>query len=155
MAEYEKQYDRMLRWLEKIESMVKGDSQRVDKEEFHDHFIIYFQLCYHLKDHLENDPQVSISESDVESFIDTNDHMSLCADICNATKHLTLDNSGRSGEKPELHEGKGVTIRVGEGDSLVTKKVKTDSGELDSYELAKECKEAWDTFLQSNRLFTS
>lgn len=152
MAEYKKQYNRMSRWLEKIEEIAEMGEREINPVELQDLFITYFQTCYHLKDYLKNDPNVGVSESSVESFIDTTDCMTVCADICNATKHLYLNGSGRSGEDPELSEGAHVIVNAAKGESSATYKVEMDTGEKDAYELAKECKDAWDSFLQSNSL---
>lgn len=155
MAGFEAQYRRMTRWLERIEDMAELGKGEINTEELRDFFIAYFQTCYHLRDHLEKDSNTNISESNTQSYIETTECLSLCGDICNATKHLELDTSGFTGEHPEISEGAELTVSLtpSEGESSATYRVETDSGDEDAYQLAKDCKDAWDGFIQSNGLY--
>lgn len=152
MAEWEDQYKRMGRWLDRTKEQTEMGKGEINPVQLKDTFISYFQNCYHLQDYLVNDSSTTVTESDVDSFIDTTDCMTLCADICNATKHLQLNGSGRSGEEPEMSDGAHVTSNVSEMESSATYMVETNSGEKDAAQLAEECKSAWDTFLQSQGL---
>jgi len=51
----------------------------------------FFQSCYHLKDWVLTDKIKTSSE--IKKFIDDNDCIKICADICNGTKHFNLKNS--------------------------------------------------------------
>lgn len=152
MAEYESQYQRMERWLDRIAIMAEKGDRELKPVELRDFFIAYFQTCYHVKDYLKNDPKVRVSEPELQSFIDTNDCMALCADICNATKHLYLNSSGWSKEDPQIDERASATVSAATGESSATFRVNTNSGKKDAYELAKECRETWDEFLRSKGL---
>ena len=132
--------------------MALESEAEIDPVQLRDIFISYFQSCHHFKDYLKNDPNTGITESDLQSFIQKNPTMSLCGDICNATKHLKLDSSGWSGENPKLGEGATVVSKPAEGVSSAGYTVHTDSDNKDAYQLAKDCKKEWDRFLQSNGL---
>jgi hypothetical protein len=49
--------------------------------------------CYHLKDWLKNDPTTQPVVGDVEQVITASTYLSLCADLANGSKHLTLTRS--------------------------------------------------------------
>lgn len=139
----------MTRWLDRIEKMAEKGEGEIDPIELRDFFISFFQNCFHLKDYLENDSNVDLSKSDLDSFIASSEQISICADICNATKHLSLYGSGWSGEDPEIANGAKVTVYAREGKSSATYTIETATGDIDAYQLAKECRKKWDLFLQS------
>lgn len=152
MSEYAKQYEMMIRWLDRIEGMAEKGEGEIDTVDLKDYFIAFFQTCYHLKDYIKNDPSAGIADRDVETFVDTTDCMGICADICNASKHLRLSGQGRSGEHPEMREGAHVTVDAGAAESWATYKIETDTGEKDAYKVAKDCRDAWVSFMKSSGL---
>jgi hypothetical protein len=146
------QYDRVQRWFERIEKYHKGTKEAVDVPKVKDNYLAFFQNCYHLRDHIENDSNNSVSESDLDSFIQTTACMSLCADICNGSKHLKLNSKGWSKENPEMADGAIVRDNVSTGVVSVSYKVETDTGEKDAYDLAEECIKEWKKFMKTHNL---
>lgn len=150
---YEDQYERLKRWFLRVEDVEDGlKNQEFDAAKFKDDYLAFFQNCYHLKDHLLNDSAANVTESDLDSFIATTSCMSICADICNGTKHLTLNGSGWSGENPEMADGAIVTDNIATGVVSASYSVHTDTGEKDAFELAKNCMDAWETFMKKHNL---
>src|SRR2546422_7357586 len=85
---WREQYDRMLRWFERLHEPGIPDERRRDD------YYAFFVICYHLKDWLQKDPLVPASvRKSVEKFIDTSPSLRMCADITNGVKHLVQDNA--------------------------------------------------------------
>jgi len=103
-----------------------------------------------LKDWIKNDESVGTAAEKVEEFVSGNRELSLCADICNAIKHLTL-TSTRSGQDPRF--GKRI-FHAGVGGPETTISVEysidTSSGPVDAFELATNCLQAWENFIESH-----
>lgn len=87
MAAYKDMYDRIGRLLVKIRDQNRSNLEYKDDL---DSFFIY---CFHMKDHLKNEG--ALSHTIVESFVDGNRYLRLCADLANRTKHLVLSRSIR------------------------------------------------------------
>jgi hypothetical protein len=87
---------------------------------------------------------------DVEEYINTTVSLQLCADICNALKHLSRDRSSRSRKDPEFGKQEvfldlgtsGRTIRI-------TYWVDTKDGPRDAFALATDCVAAWDNYIRT------
>ena len=110
---------------------------------------VFFLNCYHLKDWIKNDPDTGVHD-EVEEWINANKDLRICADICNAHKHVDLDNP-RSDAEPAVTKGH---YRLSVGGPEVTLSVRytveTASGPTDAFELATRCMEAWERFIKNN-----
>lgn len=154
MDRFQDQYARMQRWYVRFEQIVRGRLHDVASDNYVDEIYGFFQNCYHLKDWIKNDPSVPASaQQAVEGYIDASRPLSLCADICNATKHLTLRTS-RSKQSPEF--GKKL-FKVGLSNTQPTTialdyEITTTAGPIDAFRLANECIDAWKDFITSNKL---
>lgn len=145
---YVEQYERIQRWYTRFCRLNEGRKHEVLSENYVDEIYAFFQNCYHLKDWIKNDETLANTARDaVEPFINANRSMRLCADICNALKHLNLLSS-RSGENPEFG-AKHYALHPGGTETMISLKyeVNTDGGPKDAFELATECLQAWDVFL--------
>lgn len=158
-APYREQYDRMKRWYERFSAINQGRLHDTPSDNYLDEIYAFFQNCYHLKDWIKNDGTVaahiqqSIESYINETYINSEQPLKLCADICNSLKHLRLDSS-RSGESPAFGRKQ---FAVGLGPGLPTTislryEVDTSSGSLDAFSLATDCVTAWDNFLRTNEL---
>ena len=144
MADYEKQFDRVKRFLKRIES------QNSSQTEYDDDMWSFFQNCWHLKDWIKNDGSVGVAADKVEEFISNNEELRLCADICNGTKHLRLASS-RSGEDPRFGQRK-FKVHVGGLPTTISAKytIDTSGGPVDAFNLATKCLQAWENFIRSS-----
>jgi hypothetical protein len=108
----------------------------------------FFQDCYHLKDWVKNDPAAP-NQSAVEKFITNSASLSLCADICNGSKHLKLTSS-RSGGTPQL-KGYEASFRPIQSSNwrkyYGTIRVESNGKVHDAFDLAQQCISEWKTFL--------
>jgi hypothetical protein len=79
------QYRRMLRWRARTALALRSD----DGDAAYDFLYAFFQSCYHLKDWILSTGDATKLE--IDSFLKGSMDMQLCKSICNATKHLQLD----------------------------------------------------------------
>lgn len=83
---WESQYDRLLRWRERIRKINASEPHN----EHIDLVLAFFQNCYHLRDWLENSGVVT--SSDLQALFDSDTSLYLCRSICNGSKHFRIDN---------------------------------------------------------------
>jgi len=82
--EWREQYDRMLRWQERVCNHKLIDAHVID--DCH----AFFTCCYHLKDWLRHDGVVT--KKAVERYVTRNLWLSLCGDLANGSKHMLVKN---------------------------------------------------------------
>ena len=150
-AAYREQYDRMRRWYDRFAALDQGRPHEVSSDNYLDEIYAFFMNCYHLKDWIGNDNTVAAPvQQSIETHINSNQALRLCADICNSLKHLRLTSS-RSGEKPVFGR-KQFGVALGQGPPTISLKyeVNTTTGPIDAFTLASESVDAWDSFLKAN-----
>jgi hypothetical protein len=85
---WHEQYDRMLRWFERLHRPGEIDEHRRDE------YYAFFLICYHLKDWLKTDPVVQQRVLNmgrkVEGFVNATLSLRLCADLANGVKHFVV-----------------------------------------------------------------
>lgn len=100
MKKWEQQLERVRRYKDRVERLYAGEVLRRPNEELLDDVHAFFQSCYHLKDWLQNDPAFTKhTRQQIEAFVSNTPEIALCADVCNALKHLQLQRL-RSGIAP-------------------------------------------------------
>lgn len=171
---YLEQYERVQRWYDKFEKINNGRLHDEPSNYYYDDDVLaFFQNCYHLKDWIKNDeaiqtkvnpnPQKStircsepncpgrdVTSHAVEEYINSNESLKLCADICNATKHLKVTNP-RSKKEPKIGN---LDIKLNSNGIIQVKyHIKLNDGtEKDAFELATECVSAWKEYLKTKKL---
>ena len=146
-TKYEDQLNRVRRWYQRFREINEGKLHDRPSDFYQDEVYAFFMNCYHLKDWIRNDPSGSSIAGKVEGYINTTPELSLCADICNGLKHLTL-TTHRSGEKPEFGPRK-FEVGIGAEPTTIAAHytINTDSGPIDAFNLATKCLEAWEKLL--------
>jgi hypothetical protein len=137
------------------EGRTSADSSTARDALFH-----FFQDAYHLKDWLINDETVSLSAAEVEEAVSASGQLSICADLCNGTKHRGLTRTSRTGDPSTGFVGQSVTIQVGSLEELASLdlsapagftthswKVKSRGKTLDAATLAGQVVAEWDRWL--------
>jgi hypothetical protein len=149
--QYLEQWERLNRWYERFKEIHCGREHTMPSENYKDEVYAFFLNCYHLKDWLIEDNAVPAQE--VEDFINDCDELKLCADICNAIKHLVLHKKPRSGVQPEFTK-KDVSLTLGPepADVSIQYTIETAHGPIDAFDIAKKNMEAWETFFSQNGL---
>jgi len=151
---YLQQYERMTRFLKRLEN------QNRDQQDYVDDMWSFFQHCFHLKDWIKNDPQISPDiGSKIEEKINASQTLKIIADLANRSKHFRLD---KKREDANL-TGVGVTIEVPvlsispekkEANSESSKSkyhitIKTaNSHTFDGLQLAKDAVKEWDRIFE-------
>jgi hypothetical protein len=152
-SRYREQYDRMKRWHDRLVSLDQGRAHNVSSENYLDEIYAFFQNCYHLKDWIKNDGAVPLKKRAVEDYINNSRPLRLCADLCNALKHLTLKDEPRSGENPAFGKEHYSLTLGGESPTISLKyEVTTVNGPEDAFQLATKCVREWDAFFARNGL---
>lgn len=100
---WEEQFERVKRYYRRFGQLNEGTIHNAPSEERFDDVLAFFQNCYHLKDYLKNDQSYNNHNNDeIEAYVRNTRALAICADICNATKHLILINPPRSGDVPKF-----------------------------------------------------
>lgn len=154
MPAYREQFDRTMRWYHRFAAINQGRPHQMTSDHYIDDIYSFFQNCYHLKDWIKHDSKVATSvQQEVETYINSNRPLRLCADICNSLKHLRL-TSNRSGEGPAFGQKQyALTLQPGMPPEISLRyAVDTTPGAMDAFELATECVQAWEAFLSAKGL---
>jgi hypothetical protein len=148
---YLEQFERMKRYLTLFKNFNDGKVHDQPSQYYDDTVHAFFQNCYHLKDWIKNDP-ICATWSNVEKYINDDKDLKICADLCNAQKHLTLMKS-RSNEDPRFTRHK-IKLEIGKRESVhisINYTISTSSGDIDAFELAERCIVAWENFINANK----
>lgn len=150
MHKYSEQLDRLKRSFSRLAKINIGKKHDLPSENYRDELFTFFLNCYHLKDWLKNDSNFQVNGSTVENFINGNDDLKICADICNGHKHFSLNNP-RSTESPTVG-GQNISLKLGAGEPEISIKfiIDTNSGPRDGFELATNCLKLWEDFIAQN-----
>lgn len=152
---WKEQYDRTHRWFAMFSSTNDGREHDRVSDHYEDERYAFFQNCHHLKDWLKNDPATAALVSDVEDLINGSPNLSLCADIANGSKHLTLKNPRH---KPQPKTGRrhfSLNLTVG-SEPTISAKYEVVAGQetYDAYTVAKACMAEWEDYLRGKGLLT-
>jgi hypothetical protein len=151
MTGYRHQLDRARRFHDRVLRHF-DDWDDMNDVEFQDDMWSFFQHCWHVKDWVEHDPQLSPAQ--VAAVLDMaykSASLVVCQDLCCATKHLQLDHP-RSG--------------TGAGHSHVDTIIKPEQGrfemdcivddgfgnKISGKQLARDCIAEWEGILQAQGL---
>lgn len=112
----------------------------------------FFIFCHHIKDYIINDESFNIEKKIVENYINDYDCLSICADICNGTKHLEFDerHPPRSGGKPQGKLRVKRDDKKGKGLERFYVYFSTTKGDINFLELADCCIQKWIEFIKQN-----
>lgn len=155
MDPWAEQWSRVERWFSRFSETNSGRSHDQISDNYQDEVYAFFQNCYHLKDWLRNDPASSALVSpDIESTISNSPNLSLCADLCNGSKHLVLARNVRS--SADTHVGNRhfeVGLSAGAGSDsppriAVKYEVESGGNVYDAFTVAQACVQEWGTYLK-------
>ncbi len=157
LRKHQEQFERMKRWYERIKKINQGEPHNLSfinlsPGYFYDEFYAFFVNCYHLKDWIQNDDTVKLPKNEVEHFINQNECIRVCADICVGIKHLKQESSPRSGQVPKFERRELSLSLRGGPEPIITVKfsITTKDGTIDAFELASECVRKWGEFIKGN-----
>jgi hypothetical protein len=148
MPAYTEQFRRVKRYLARIEN------QSRDSTDYDDDLWSFFQNCWHLKDWIKNDPDISASVSEqIEDIVDNHPNIVICADLANGTKHSRLDRKGRVGAQ---FTERNVTVHLGNPTTSESEHIITlqDGTQVVALDVAKKAVEEWQTIFATHGLQT-
>ena len=130
------QLERMRRWQIRV-----VQAANVGSPDLEDFIFVFFQNCYHLREWLEK--TANVERKDLDALFAQTFDLRLCRDICNGTKHLTLNNAsvdaafsiGREYD-PSSPSGHRFFIIA--------------NGKYDLLDLTSRCLRAWDEFIAAH-----
>ena len=147
---YTEQYFRVQRWFKRLEEIHNGRVHNRDSHYYQDVAYAFFLNCFHLKDWLVESG--AIAESEVKQFIDSNKEMGVCHALCVGSKHLIIRNpsidSSVTIKNRNILLGLGGTIPIIAVDYVI----EASGIKYSAYNLAKQCVELWDRFLNEHGL---
>jgi hypothetical protein len=149
------QWERVHRYYNRIEKLTKGIAPtRKNSPEFNflDEFCAFFVFCYHLKDWIDNDTRLNLPRKIADTFVNENECLEICGDICNGIKHLHLDFPKRFPPAKFEKEAR-VSLKIDAG-KLVSIRAKifvsTDKGIINAFDLATESMDKWREFIRQH-----
>jgi hypothetical protein len=146
---WHEQYQRTRRWYERV-SLASSVTDYVA-----DDFYAFFVSCWHLKDWLKADLGVSSTiRGEVETFVNGNLWLRLCADLANGAKHLKLDQRARYDVQARVERTSILnTDFLMAPFPIATVLVVMLGGQPhDPRRVARSCMNAWNTFLADRGL---
>jgi hypothetical protein len=151
ISTYVQQWERVIRWYRRFKEISerKNISQASPQDE--DDVFAFFMNCHHLKDWIKNDPSQDEMQGKIEEFINNSTSLSICADLCNGIKHLTIDKS-RSGQNPRFG-GKTQRVYYDQTPIVVCQGYTIVAGNntFDAFDLAFQCMMDWHRFIYLSR----
>lgn len=113
---------------------------------------IFFIECHHLGDWISKSEGLNVYE-----FVNRSEELSLCRDICNGVKHLTLWDKKSKIDDPHLSiifkQREAGSFNKGEisGVQIIPVIISNDS-EIDLIDVMSICVKSWEEFLKENNI---
>ena len=157
---WKEQWARVQRAFSLFESTNQGRVHAHESDFYQDEAYSFFQNCYHLKDWLKNDQATKALVGDVETYISKSENLSLCADLCNGSKHLVLDRRARTSSDTQITRRQfSVGLSTSLGSNVdppatisVRYEVKSGGKTYDAFTVADACVVEWTAYLESKGL---
>lgn len=151
---WEEQWARVQRSFAEFKRSDEGRLHDRPLDLYEDEMLHFFQDCYHLKDWLRSDPAVSTRVRDVETAISNSMALSLCADLANATKHLTLTRSRTGDTNTTLGRQRfAIDTTLGHVRTVILRyEVYSGGSTWDAFNIAESCIREWEQYLRSKGL---
>jgi hypothetical protein len=148
---WQEQYERTKRWYWRVAATSDVTDDMVDE------FYAFFVFCWHLKDWLKADLEVSAPiRAEVETFVNGNLWLRLCADLANGVKHLKLDHRARFDiqARVEITMSEPAVEIMEPGLIATSVAISLDGVPYNPGLVARKCMNAWNTFLGERGLVT-
>ena len=160
---WREQYERMHRSYAKF-CVTSVGATSIPSAEARDDLIHFLQDAYHLKDWLKHDSASCSLTGTLEADITADDSLTMCADLCNGTKHLSNQPGRRNGPRAEF-TGQGVNVHLPAIQLVDGQQVPSQPGHVshnwvvafegttvDAAALAKQVIAFWDSWLAQHGL---
>jgi hypothetical protein len=146
---YRHQLDRARRFLDRVEQMRHDrDSDDVNEHDFQDMMWAAFQNCWHVKDWIKSDPNVSDAQKQaVLAMAHQSPDLGACQELCNGTKHLGPRSGARHAHIDTVFSAPGG--KPLHRDCIVTN---ANGDEVSGVDLARACIAEWEKILTAQKL---
>lgn len=154
---YLEQFERAKRWHTVLNCFrnARISEDAVDQDRHIDDIYAFFINCFHLKDWIVySRPDL---KNIVQQFVNENEALQICRDICNSTKHFSLIHPSTSetpfGHSKLLREFQAIML-PGEDYPVRNQQyiILCDDKKHNVFMLADKCIELWTNFLRTNKL---
>ena len=118
--------------------------------------------AYHVKDWLKESASATYSKAEVESYLHSDKQLRLCREICNASKHQTLDPdpvdaksliaSAMGVSTPVVPDPNGVKLEINDAPAFRVKIVSFDGSRIEVGEFASHVVAVWERFFSEKGL---
>lgn len=152
MKKWQQQYNRVKRWYERLKLVNESKKHDLPTDYYLDEVYAFFINCYHLKDWIKNDENSKVSSEEIEDFVKNSEPLKICGDICNGSKHLSI-NRPRNNSNTRIGS-RHFALTLGGSSPTIYIKYDIVSGNktYDAFTLAIECLNEWKQFLLSKKL---
>lgn len=149
LRKYQEQLERLKRWHGRFKNIDQGRPHTVASDYYVDEIYAFFLNCYHLKDWIQNDATIKLPKGKIEHFMNENECMRVCKDICYGIKHLK--RKSYSGKDPKFGARR-FSLDLGESTPIIKVKcyIMTKTGIIDAFELGSQCIQKWERFIKKN-----
>lgn len=145
---YEAQLARVKRWKNTIENSIieyRQGKLTPPPLEFTDMIWSFFVSCDHMKDYIVNDKTIQTKQSPYD-YLDNTPCLRICRDISVGVKHLTIKDPKTAGGPFLIN----LTAKIDDttGKTLFDVNIKSKTVHQQFLDLADECIQAWEDFIQ-------
>lgn len=143
------QIERTRRYLERVRQIYAGVPDRDDARLYYgDDVESYFIHCHHILDWAEWLNTVGVSRADLQTYVNANPELRICADLCTGAKHCNVTNL-RTQHRPRILSIRRTTQPASDGEMVTTMRfnIFADGQTIDALELAEACMDLWDEFV--------
>jgi hypothetical protein len=155
MAAWEDQLARVRRYHERFKAIRGGKAPNYESVDYWiDDIHTFFVHCFHVFDHIKNDPNYTKSNKSKLSEALSKPEMQLCSDICNGTKHLVRNVAPASGAQPQFTKKvyyANISQGLGGGEKAtggLTVYVQHGADMLDAFDVATNALKVWEDFVK-------
>jgi hypothetical protein len=148
-------FARTQRWHARLQK-VRAECGRVGiRQDLEDYIYAFFQSCFHLREWLAKSG--AVSKSELERLFASHPELQLCRDICNGTKHMTIDSPSVDADFYTFREYDYFHVpSPSDGPhSMERFMVRAAGQKQDTFELADRCMEIWRKFLDRHGLLAT
>lgn len=139
----QKYYTMLNYFLKKLEDINKNTYWKINHNDSEFTFKWFCIICYHFKDNLKNQWYKS-----VEDYINESTFLSICADICNWTKHSEAVNDRSNKNITNWNSNTYIDFGINWVQTSNKFIIKIDWKDYDSLEFADNCLKEWDEYIK-------
>ena len=145
-----RQLDRSNRYLARLRKIYQGvPAAWEDRHAHEDDAYTFFMHCYHVRDWMIELNRAGATAKHIDQYINDNQCLKICADLCNGAKHCRITRNTRTGSQPHIIYREHEHGTLGKVEILKSSyTIYAQDQTFDALELAESCMQAWATLVQ-------